>query len=45
MLISWNQNKGQEAQYAAKVDAVKAEHDELLQKAFEKAKVSLLPIT
>lgn len=45
MLISWGQIKGQEAQYAAKVDAVKAEHDELLQKAFEKAKVSLWPIT
>jgi len=30
--------EGQEAQYAAKVDAVKAEHDVLLQQAFEKAK-------
>ncbi|KAJ7169747.1 hypothetical protein C8R46DRAFT_1265230 [Mycena filopes] len=30
--------EGQEAQYNAKVDAVKAEHDKLLQEAFERAK-------
>jgi hypothetical protein len=37
--VSLNRNQGQEAQYNAKVDAVKAEHDQLLQEAFSKAKV------
>lgn len=32
--------QGQEAQYNAKVDAVKAEHDKLVQDAFERAKAS-----
>lgn len=31
--------QGQEAQYNAKVDVVKAEHETLLQEAFERAKV------
>lgn len=31
--------QGQEAEYMKKVDAVKAEHEQLLQEAFEKAKV------
>ena len=34
--------QGQEAQYAAKLAAVKEEHDKLLQEAFEKAKVSFM---
>lgn len=32
-----------EAKYGAKVDAVKAEHDQLLQEAFERAKASKVP--
>lgn len=32
--------QGQEAQYNAKVDAIKAEHDKLLEEAFQRAKVS-----
>ena len=31
--------QSQESKYNAKVDAVKAEHEQLLQEAFEKAKV------
>ena len=31
--------QSQESKYNAKVDAVKAEHDQLLQEAFERAKV------
>ena len=34
--------QGQEAMYNAKVDAVKAEHEQLLQDAFERAKVCCL---
>lgn len=42
---SWVRNlflvlsQGQESKYAAKVDEVKAEHEKLLQEAFERAKV------
>lgn len=32
--------QSQEAKYNEKVDAVKAQHDQLLQEAFERAKVS-----
>ena len=35
--------QGQEAQYNAKVDAIKAEHDKLLEDAFERAKVIIDP--